>query len=295
MGCNCDELHIPVMLDETMDFLRPRDGGIYVDCTLGAGGHAERILELSSPSGKLIGIDLDSEAIATAKERLSRFGDRVTFIHGNFADLTDILGSLGLDKVDGVLMDLGVSWMQLSKPERGFSFRVEAPLDMRMDRGNPVTAFDVVNTKSEEELCDIFRRYGEERWARRIARRIVRSRSRSPIATTRQLAEIVESAVPGRRRRIHPATRVFQALRIYVNRELDNLEKGLDSAIEALKPGGRICVISFHSLEDRIVKWRFRRNPLLKVLTPKPLSPSDEEVEGNPRSRSAKLRVAEAI
>ncbi|HID55575.1 TPA: 16S rRNA (cytosine(1402)-N(4))-methyltransferase RsmH [Candidatus Poribacteria bacterium] len=290
-----DRFHIPVLLDEVMCLLNPKDGGIYVDCTLGAGGHAERILQLSSPGGRLIGIDLDSEAISIARERLKRFGDRVSFVHANFADLDDILRSLGLEGVDGVLMDLGVSWIQLSDPKRGFSFRMEAPLDMRMDRRAPLTAYEVVNTKSERELREIFRKYGEERWAGRIARRIVRCRERSPILTTKQLARIVESAVT-RRGRIHPATRVFQALRIYVNGELDNLERGLDSAIRWLKPGGRICVISFHSLEDRIVKWKFRgMKAHLRIITPKPITPGGEEVKENPRSRSAKLRAAEAI
>jgi len=289
-----DRFHIPVLLDEVMSLLNPKDGGVYVDCTLGAGGHAERILELSSPSGRLIGIDLDSEAISIAKERLKRFGDRVRFVHANFADLDDILRSLDVDEVDGILMDLGVSWIQLSDPERGFSFRLDAPLDMRMDRRIPLTAREVVNTKSERELREIFRRYGEERWAGRIARRITRLRGKSPILTTRQLARIVESTVP-RHGRFHPATRIFLALRIYVNRELDNLERGLDSAIRWLKPGGRICVISFHSLEDRIVKWKFREGTCLKIITRKPVTPGDEEVRENPRSRSAKLRAAEAI
>ena len=290
-----DRFHIPVLLDEVMCLLNPKDGGVYVDCTLGAGGHAERILELSSPGGRLIGIDLDSEAISIAKERLEGFGDRVSFVHANFADLDDILRSFGVDGVDGILMDLGVSWIQLSDPKRGFSFRLDAPLDMRMDRRIPLTVCEVVNTKSEEELREIFRKYGQERWAGRIARRIVRFRERSPVLTTRQLAQIDESAVPGRGR-LHPATRIFLALRIYVNGELDNLERGLDSAIRWLKPGGRICVISFHSLEDRIVKWKFRgMKTHLRIITRKPITPGDEEVKENPRSRSAKLRAAEAI
>ncbi|RKY05065.1 16S rRNA (cytosine(1402)-N(4))-methyltransferase [Candidatus Poribacteria bacterium] len=296
MGFSYDELHIPVMAEEVLKLLNPRSGGIYVDCTLGAGGHAERILEASKPDGLLIGIDMDESALKVAGERLKRFGERVKLIHANFAELDRILDELEIGEVDGVLMDLGVSWMQLSDPERGFSFQVDGPLDMRMDRRNPVTAMKVVNELSEEELRRIIREYGEERYAGRIARKIVSMREIAPITTTGQLARVIESAVPpkARRGRIHPATRTFQAIRIYVNRELENLERGLKSAIERLRPGGRICVISFHSLEDRIVKRTLKSSPELKVLTKKPLRPSEEEIKRNPRSRSAKLRAAEA-
>lgn len=295
MGFSYDELHIPVMAEEVLELLSPRSGGIYVDCTLGAGGHAERILEASGPDGLLIGIDVDESALKVAGERLKRFGGRVKLIHANFAELNRILDELGIDGVDGVLMDLGVSWMQLSDPERGFSFQMDGPLDMRMDRRNPVTAMKVVNGLSEEELRRIIREYGEERFADRIARKIVSMREIAPITTTGQLARLIESAVPSRARRIHPATRTFQAIRIYVNRELENLERGLEAAIQRLRSGGRICVISFHSLEDRIVKRAFKSSPKLRVLTRKPLRPSEDEIRRNPRSRSAKLRAAEAI
>jgi 16S rRNA (cytosine1402-N4)-methyltransferase len=295
-------LHIPVMADETMHFLKPVSDGVFIDCTVGAGGHSERILELSSPAGRVVAIDRDRDAIEVAQRKLRTYGERIRFVRADFGDLSRISDDLGIGQVDGIVMDLGVSSMQLSDPVRGFSFLLDAPLDMRMDRDDSLTAYDVVNTRSADELSDIFRTYGEERWARRIARRIVKSRKRSEIATTTELANIIRSAVPSRRQRIHPATRVFQALRIYVNHELDSLERGLISAIEILKPGGRICVISFHSLEDRLVKWTFRdhtagkgKGRALNILTRKPVIPGDKELGRNPRSRSAKLRAAEAL
>ncbi len=265
-----------------------------MDATVGLGGHAEAILERILPGGRLIGLDRDPEAIAVARRRLSRFQGAFQLVQADFAHLREVLQDLGIAQVQGVLMDLGVSALQLTSPHRGFSFSLPGPLDMRMDPSSPVTAADLVNRLSEPELADLLRRYGEEPFARRIARAIVRRR---PIHTTQELREAVVQAVPRRAwpRRIDVATRTFQALRIAVNRELEALEQALPQAVEVLSPGGRLVVISFHSLEDRIVKHFLRRTGGLRVLTPKPVRPSREEVRHNPRARSARLRAAEKM
>ncbi|MDE0297325.1 MAG: 16S rRNA (cytosine(1402)-N(4))-methyltransferase RsmH [Candidatus Poribacteria bacterium] len=308
-------VHIPVLVREVIRYLTPRDTGVYVDGTAGLGGHATHILEESAPSGRLIGIDLDVDALAISKTILCGFGERCTLIQGNYANLNEQLKTLSVGKLDGVLLDLGVSSLQVDTPSRGFSFSQSGKLDMRMDRNQPLSAAEVINDYCEHALTDIFLKFGEERWSKKIAYRICRARQIKRITTTLQLAEIVEEALPksSYRGRIHPATRIFQALRIHVNNELTNLETGLDAAVSCLKPGGRICVISFHSLEDRIVKHRFRalsracicppsipkcvcrHTPSLQILTKRPISPTVEEIERNPRSRSAKLRVAVKI
>jgi 16S rRNA (cytosine1402-N4)-methyltransferase len=280
--------HEPVLLKEVVALLRPRGGSLYVDATVGGGGHAEAILRAAAPDGRLIGLDRDEEALAASRERLNEWGARVRLVRANFAELDEALMNEGVTTVDGIVFDLGVSSRQFDEPSRGFSFLREGPLDMRMDRSIGRTAAEVVNTASEKELADIFLRYGEERRARAIARRIVAAR---PIETTVQLADLIGP----RRGRTHPATRVFQALRIYVNDELENLKRGLAAATRVLRPGGRLAVISFHSLEDRIVKRHFRETPSLRVITRKPVTPTQQEIEQNPRARSAKLRVAEKI
>ncbi|MDI3316064.1 MAG: 16S rRNA (cytosine(1402)-N(4))-methyltransferase RsmH [Bacillota bacterium] len=290
-------LHVPVLRDEVVDFLADRDVGQAVDATVGAGGHAEALLA-SGRVGSLIGLDRDTRALPLAKERLAPWGSRVTLVHADFADLDEILESLGTGPVDAVLFDLGLSSMQVDEPERGFSYQHDAPLDMRMDPSQPTTAYHLVNGLTRGELERLLREYGEERWAGRIADFIVRARDRGRIETTGQLVEIVKAAVPAAARRQggHPARRTFQALRIAVNDELNALERGLRAAMEALNPGGRLAVISFHSLEDRIVKRRFQeasRSGGWRLLTPTPVSPGTREVEANPRARSAKLRVLE--
>lgn len=286
--------HTPVLLSEVLRWLDPRPGGVYVDATVGTGGHAEAILERLGPGGLLIGLDRDPEACAFARTRLIRFGDAVRIVQANFEELRAVLAALGIERVDGVLMDLGVSSLQLERPERGFSFHISGPLDMRMDPSIPTTAADLINRLSEPELAALISRYGEERFARRIAREIVRRR---PLATTEELREAVARAVPRRAwpGRIHVATRTFQALRIAVNRELEALERALPQAADVLAPLGRLVVIAFHSLEDRIVKRFLRSEPRLRVLTPKPVRPSPEEVRANPRARSARLRAAERL
>jgi 16S rRNA (cytosine1402-N4)-methyltransferase len=313
MGESMKPEHIPVMAREAVDYLITGNGGIYIDCTVGMGGHAARILEATSPNSYLIGIDIDPQAIAMAKESLKLYEGRFSMIHGNFAHLDQILMQQGISEVDGVLMDLGASSLQLDTPERGFSFMRSGPLDMRMNQssGQPIS-YDL-NRKDAAELAKIIREFGEERWAKRIAANVVKFRRRSPITTTKQLAEIVQESVPRSSGRIHPATRVFQSLRIYKNKELTNLKTGLERAVPVLKTGARICVISFHSLEDRIVKHFFRamergcicpprtpvcvcgRKPTLKVLTRRPVTPKESEIKVNPRCRSAKLRAAERI
>lgn len=301
-----------VMPNEVLALLAPKPGEVYLDGTVGGGGHARLILDASAPDGRLVGLDRDTDALKQAGKVLAPYGERALLLHGNFSEAPELLAAAGISTVDGILLDLGVSSYQLDEGSRGFSFRIEAPLDMRMDTSDGETAADVVNAASEAELARIFREYGEERWARRIARRIVAVRRQTPLTTTRQLAELVRDAVPGGNvpGRIHPATRVFQALRIHVNRELDHLASGLERGLELLKPGGRLVVISFHSLEDRIVK-RFlqeesrecicpprmpvctcNHRPRLELLTRKGVRATETEVAGNPRARSAVLRAA---
>jgi len=293
-------VHEPVLYDSVMDALSPHPGGSYIDGTVGGGGHARGILQLSSPDGRLLGLDLDVQALQLARIALADYGTRVTLVQGSFANLREIAHEYGFELVDGILLDLGLSTMQLSAPERGFSFQLDGPLDMRFDLSADTTAADLVNTLPEDELAEILYRYGEERMSRRIARAIVRAR---PLRTTAELADLV-SRVVRRRGRIHPATRTFQALRIAVNNELEALSQGLAQAVNILAPGGRLAVIAFHSLEDRIVKNYFRQEsrgddsghgPRLRLLTKKPIRPSRAEQERNPRSRSARLRVVERL
>ena len=280
--------HIPVLGREVIEGLGVRPGGHYLDVTVGGGGHSRLILEAAADV-RVTAVDQDEDALAAAQKNLAEYSDRIQFIHSNFADY-----EFTLNTFDGILADLGVSSYHLDQPERGFSFRQAANLDMRMDRGRSLTAADVINNWNEADLADIFFKYGEERLSRRIARRIV---ERRPLQTTVELAEAIASSVPPKYRygRIHPATRVFQALRIVVNDELKSLETFLDKAPNALVPGGRIAIISFHSLEDRPVKHGLRNLPLLKVLTKKPIIAQEEEISNNPRSRSAKLRIAQRV
>ncbi len=280
--------HISVLGREVIEGLAVRPGGHYLDVTVGGGGHSRLILEAAADV-RVTAVDQDEDALAAARKELAEFGDRIQFIYSNFADY-----EFPPNTFDGILADLGVSSYHLDQAERGFSFRQAASLDMRMDRGRSLTAADVINNWDEAELADIFFKYGEERLSRRIARRIV---ERRPLHTTTELADAIASSVPPKYRygRIHPATRVFQALRIVVNDELKSLETFLDKAPNALVPGGRIAIISFHSLEDRPVKHGLRNSPLLKVLTKKPIIAQEEEISQNPRSRSAKLRIAEKL
>ncbi len=292
--------HIPVMYSEVLSYLRLLPGKVIVDCTLGEGGHSEGILRKITPGGYLIGIDQDDDALSATRLRLSPFEGAFSLIRDNFKNITDVLANLEINAMDGVVFDLGVSNLQLLTPERGFSFQFDGPLNMRMDKHAQITAFDLVNNLSEEEIANIIFTFGQERFSRRIASRIVAARARHVIATTQQLADIVVNSLPVRERykKIHPATRTFMALRIAVNRELEVLQSGLTQAIELLKPGGIICVIAFHSLEDRIVKQEFKaqaKKGCLKIITKKPLIPTDEEIENNRKSRSAKLRVAEKL
>ena len=307
--------HISVMLEETVKGLVTNKEGTYVDCTLGGAGHSRRIAELLEPAGRIIGIDQDEEAIAAARVRLSDVRCRVDIVHSNFRNLESILESEQAPLVDGVVFDLGVSSHQLDKSARGFSYKTEAPLDMRMDQSAGLSAKDVVNAYPEAELARIFFEYGEERFSRRIAEKICRAREQYPIETTIQLAQIVREAIPGKYRNEpqHPARRTFQALRIEVNSELAGLDQAVEQACDLLQKGGRLCIITFHSLEDRIVKQAFRRfenpctcppsapicicgkTPKAKILTKKPLTASAEEEAQNSRSTSAKLRCIEKI
>lgn len=292
--------HIPVMVGEVMDLLRCEPGRTYVDGTLGGGGHAEEILKRTGPNGVMIGIEWDQEAIEDAGKRLKPYGSRARIFRENFIHLPEILKTMEIELVDGILLDLGFSSLQLEKEGRGFSFRGEGPLDMRMDERRDCTAADLINSLPPEKLERILFEYGEERWARRIAKAIASEREKEPIQTTQALKKIVHRAIPGRFRsyRIDPATRTFQALRIKVNEELENLKEILESGWKVLKREGRMCIISFHSLEDRMVKEAFKRGDregVLRVLTKKPLTPSEGEQEQNPRSRSAKLRCAERL
>jgi 16S rRNA (cytosine1402-N4)-methyltransferase len=296
-----DYRHTPVLVHEVVSFLSPHSDGIYVDATLGEGGHAEAILHASAPQGRLVGIDRDAEVLTIAEQRLERFGVRAHMVHGHAGALRTILERLHIPAVDGILLDLGVSSYQLETTERGFSFVREGPLDMRMDRTDEQTAADLVNNLDEGGLVTLIQRYGEERWARRIARAIVRVRRLAPLRTTRDLAALVTQVIPpaARRPRIHPATRTFQALRIAVNQELAALQRTLSDATTCLNQGGKLCVIAYHSLEDRIVKRTFQAlerqvgetTCQAQVLTRKPITVSAAERRSNPRARSAKLRV----
>lgn len=306
--------HAPVLLNECIEGLDIKPDGIYVDGTLGRAGHSSEIIKRLE-DGRLIGIDRDMTAIIEAGEKLRQYGDRFTAVHGNFSRIGEILDDLGIDKVDGMLFDLGVSSPQLDDGERGFSYMTDAPLDMRMDRDQSLTAYEIVNTWPEEELRRILFDYGEERYSPKIAAEICRRREKSPIGTTTELAEIIKSAMPAKalREKQHPAKRSFQAIRIAVNDELGEVSDMLDTAADRLKIGGRLCVISFHSLEDRLVKNAIRRREngctcpknfpvcvcgfvqTLKSVTRKPITPTDEELESNPRSRSAKLRIAQRV
>ncbi|MBI2486869.1 MAG: 16S rRNA (cytosine(1402)-N(4))-methyltransferase RsmH [Deltaproteobacteria bacterium] len=308
-------VHKSVMVKEAMEFLCPRPDGIYVDATLGLGGHTEAIFKISGYQTRVIGFDVDDESLSFSKKRLSSFAGRVVFVNKNFSDIQNVLESLGIYEVDGVVADLGMSSFHLEKSGRGFSFLRDEPLDMRMDSRLRFTAYDLVNEMDEEEISKILKIYGEEKWAKRIAREILNYRRETPIKSSIQLADIVLNAIPRQfhPKNIHPATRTFQALRIAVNNELENLERFLEDAVRFLKIGGRIVVISFHSLEDRLVKNTFKRlsspcvcppalpgcgcgrKSTLKILTPSPRIPGVGEILNNPRARSAKLRAGEKI
>lgn len=290
--------HIPVLCKEVIEYLRPHDGGIFIDCTLGLGGHAQAILQAAGPQSRIIGIDRDAKSLQMAAERLKPYLSQCVFVHEDFRNIDKILRRMEIAEVDGILLDLGISSYQLNDPQRGFSFQEDGPLDMRMDQDSPISAFDLVNSLSEKEISSILKDYGEERWHNRIARYIIHQRSRHPIETTQELSGIVLKAMPPRKtwQRIHPATRTFQAFRIAVNRELESLDILLDQCVDLLKAEGRIAVIAFHSLEDRIVKHKFRalaQSGKVKLVVKKPLRPSEEEAGRNPRARSARLRVAE--
>jgi len=304
--------HKSVLLKETIEYLNIKPEGIYVDGTLGGGGHSEEILKRLT-TGKLIAIDRDLDAIKASKERLKNYKN-VEYINDNFKNIKEILKSLNIDKVDGILLDLGVSSYQLEEVKRGFSYMKDAPMDMRMDKNSPFSAYDVVNKYSQQELERVIREYGEEKWASRIAKFIVKEREKGEIKTTFQLVEIIKNAIPASARREgpHPAKRTFQAIRIEVNEELKGLDKAIEDMVEVLRGKGRIAIITFHSLEDRIVKNTFKKlenpctcppnmpcicgkKPVVKIITKKPVVPSKEEIETNSRSRSAKLRVAEKL
>lgn len=303
-------MHQPVLYQEIIHGLQPRSGGFYLDGTVGAGGHAWGILDASAPDGQLLGLDLDPQALALARERLAPFGDRFKLVQASYTSLKTQLQAVGWPAVDGIVLDLGVSSIQLDTPERGFSFRYDAPLDMRFDPDNPVSAAELVNNWSQEALADVIFQFGEERYARQIARAIVQAR---PIRTTAELAAIINKVVRTKQPGLHPATRTFQALRIATNRELEAVAQVLPDAVEALRSGGRLAVIAFHSLEDRLVKTFFRRESRDCICPPKqpvctcghqaslielnrkPLQASEAEIQDNPRARSARLRIVEKI
>lgn len=307
--------HIPVLTAEVLTLLAPERGGVFIDGTLGGGGHAEAVLERLPKSGRLIGIDRDMDAVQTTGERLLPYGERFTAIYGNFFEMKSLLLPLGIHEANGILLDLGVSSHQLDTAERGFSYKMEAPLDMRMDVGAPLTAYDVVNGYSWEELCRVLRDYGEERFADRIADRIVRARQEKPIRTTTELAALAISGIPAKYRNEpqHPARRTFQAVRIEVNGEISGLSAAVDEAHDLLQKGGRLCIITFHSLEDRIVKRAFRRYedpctcdkrapvcncgkvPTARILTKRPIVSSERELDSNSRASSAKLRCIQKL
>ncbi len=292
-----EEIHVSVLLEEVISFLNPVAGGLYVDGTVGLGGHSLEILRRSAPSGRLIGFDWDEAAIALAHERLKEHAGRYQIIRRNFSELAEGLAAHNISEIDGLLIDIGLSSLQLDCGGRGFSFQRDEPLDMRMDVRVERTAADLVNGCGEEELADIFYYYGEERQARRMAAAIIKARQGQRIESSAVLADVLYAAVPKRfhPKKIHVATKAFQALRIAVNRELENLAVILDDAVDFLKPGARFCVVAFHSLEDKMVKKKFKDNQSLKILTSKPVVAGDAEVRVNPRSRSARLRVAEKI
>ena len=307
--------HKSVLLFETIDNLNIRPDGIYVDGTLGGGGHSFQILKNLGDGGRLIGIDQDEDALKAAGERLAIFGDKVTTVRSNYCHMKQVLHNLGIEKVSGIVLDLGVSSYQLDEPERGFTYREDVPLDMRMDRRNPKTAKNIVNEYSEMELFRIIRDFGEDKFAKNIAKHIVAAREKKEIETTGELIEIIKAAIPAKVRATggHPAKKTFQAIRIELNQELEVLQNSLDEMIDILEDGGRICIITFHSLEDRIVKTIYKTNenpctcpshfpvcvcgkkPKGKVITRKPIVPSDEELEYNSRAKSSKLRVFERI
>jgi 16S rRNA (cytosine1402-N4)-methyltransferase len=289
-----EQIHIPVLLEECMGFLAPAPGKVFVDGTLGLGGHSAALLSRSGPDGRVIAFEWDENALQRSSRRLVAFAERLTVVRQNFAEIAEVLDRLGVAAVDGILLDVGLSSLQLDDEGRGFSFRQDELLDMRMDTRQSITARSLLTSCREEELADIFYYYGDERQARPIARTIVQHRAKEAIRTTAQLAELVAQAVPKRfhPKKIHVATKVFQALRIAVNSELENLARVIDAGVAYLKPGACLCVISFHSLEDRIVKRKFKENKLLEVLTSKPVKPTPAEVADNARSRSARLRVA---
>ncbi len=306
--------HVSVLLNEAVDGLNIKESGVYVDGTLGGGGHSEAILKRNETL-RLIGIDRDLDAIAAASKRLESFSKRTTFVNSNFSNIKEVLSSLNIDKIDGAVLDLGVSSYQLDNAERGFSYMKDAPLDMRMNQKDIKSAYDVVNGYGKDELTDIFFRYGEEKWSKRIAEFIVNKREKEPIKTTKELADIISAAIPAgaREKNSHPAKRVFQAIRIEVNGELEILKNAVQDFVESLSSGGRLAIITFHSLEDRIVKQCFSelaagctcprdfpvcvcgKQPAIKIITKKPILPSKEEQEGNLRSKSAKLRIAEKL
>jgi 16S rRNA (cytosine1402-N4)-methyltransferase len=286
--------HTPALLAESTGLLVWDERGTYVDATLGWGGQTEEILRRTAPAGRVVGIDRDGEALAATRRRLAAYAERLVLAQGNFAGLKRLLSGCGVETVQGVVFDLGLSSMQLDDPSRGFSYRQEGPLDMRMDRGERTTAGEILRTASEERLAGILFEYGEERWARKITKRIVLERQRRALRTTRDLAECILGAIP--QKMAHKSLgRVFQALRIAVNRELEALQEGLGQALELLVPGGRLVVLSYHSLEDRIVKEMFRGSKALRILTKKPVRASAEEAARNPRAKSAKLRAAEVV
>lgn len=306
--------HVSVLLEECIEALNIKKQGYYVDCTMGGAGHSSHIVSELNNDGRLIGIDQDTDALSAAKEKLKDYNN-VIYVHNNFHNIYDILEELNIEKVDGILMDLGVSSYQLDAGERGFSYMQDAPLDMRMNRDKEFSAYDVINDYSEQDLYRIIKDYGEERFSKRIASFIVKRRSEKPIETTLELVDIIKAAIPAKARRDgpHPAKRTFQAIRIEVNGELEILDKAIDDSVKKLNSNGRLAIITFHSLEDRIVKNKFRdlgnpckcpkefpicacgKKPTVKVLSRKAIAPSDEEIEVNPRSRSAKLRVLEKI
>ncbi len=295
-------LHTPVMLHEVIDYLKTSPGQIIVDATAGTGGHSLEILKRITPGGRLIAIDRDEDSLAICRKRLNEFKNSCEFVHSNFADLDQVLDKLGIKEIDGIVFDLGISSYQLKDAQRGFSFQEEGPLDMRLDRSSYISAYDLINNLNENEISHLLWSFGQERWHNRIAHLLVEERRNQPISTTTQLANLVMRAIPYRYRksyyRIHPATRTFQAVRIAVNRELEILESSITKAVAILKKQARICVISFHSLEDRVIKHTFRAlkaDGLIDIITSKPLIPGAGEIDRNPSSRSSKFRVAERL